>query len=121
MSEPRTKAGRHWVATARALTEPPDLLNLVATVEAIVAQVEAEGERGVAIRALDAVLGMMDTANKDDTWPDMIDSAKFVIHEDGLDVLERRIADDAEDWACVDCGIPLEPGAPPICEECADD
>jgi hypothetical protein len=27
---------------------------------------------------------------------------------------------DSEDWACIDCGIPLEPGAPPICEECVD-
>jgi hypothetical protein len=27
--------------------------------------------------------------------------------------------DAEEDWSCVDCGIPLEPGAPLICEECA--
>lgn len=25
-----------------------------------------------------------------------------------------------EPWNCVDCGIPLEPGTPPICEECVD-
>ena len=25
-----------------------------------------------------------------------------------------------DDWSCIDCGIPLEPGAPPICEECVD-
>ena len=25
-----------------------------------------------------------------------------------------------EPWNCVDCGIPLEPGMPPICEECVD-
>lgn len=25
-----------------------------------------------------------------------------------------------EDWSCIDCGIPLEPGAPLICEECVD-
>lgn len=30
-------------------------------------------------------------------------------------------ATDDEDWSCIDCGIPLEPGAPPICEECLDD
>ena len=25
-----------------------------------------------------------------------------------------------EDWSCIDCGIPLEPGAPPICSECVE-
>ncbi len=24
------------------------------------------------------------------------------------------------DWNCIDCGIPLEPGTSPICEECVD-
>jgi len=27
---------------------------------------------------------------------------------------------DDEPWRCVDCGIDLEPGTPPICEECVD-
>lgn len=26
----------------------------------------------------------------------------------------------AEDWRCVDCGTPLEPGTPQICEECVE-
>jgi integrase len=25
-----------------------------------------------------------------------------------------------EDWSCIDCGIPLEPGAPPICGACVE-
>lgn len=29
--------------------------------------------------------------------------------------------DEEEDWSCIDCGIPLEPGTPLICEECVED
>jgi hypothetical protein len=34
------------------------------------------------------------------------------------DITAAMVSDD--DWSCIDCDIPLEPGAPPICEECVE-
>ncbi len=82
-----------------------------------------DAERSVALRVLAVLPRMYEFADKGDSWPGMIDTARYVIETDGLDALERRVAkqeSDDDDWSCIDCGIPLEPGAPPICEECVD-
>ena len=52
---------------------------------------------------------------------------RFLVHEPirlsgtAPDDVRREIEGDDEDWSCIDCGIPLVPGAPPICEECVED
>lgn len=44
------------------------------------------------------------------------------LREREVDALRDLIDPDEsrEDTRCVDCGVELEPGAPPICSECVD-